>query len=403
MGEGFPGRRWDAVNSCIGHYVPPEDPDPADTARRQESFNRGPDIPRNGNPHPDLRARRVAGPDPWRGGTLLDALLDSELTGSDVELRDQVLTLIMAGHETTAKALTWTLYLLDRYPEQAALVRAEVDQVLGGRTPTAADQPRLPRCRRAIQEAMRLYPPVWLISRRARAADEIDGYDVEPGTLVCISQWVLHRDPRYWSRPEEFRPERFAAPVRPSHLYLPFGGGERICIGQALRDGGGDAGARHAHPERPARTRRWLPGRAGGPGHAAAAVRHEHDRPAPVSRSGSYDPARTTAGGLAGEIARLEAQAEFSFAEELRILRESGIGGSGTLLELGAGSGAVTRRLRAAMPDARILALDIDQTLRAVRLRRGRSACRRRRGPAAAAGSACVERRRAALCPAAHC
>jgi len=82
-----------------------------------------------------------------------------------------------------------------------------------------------------------------------------------------------------------------------------------------------------------------------------------------VSRSGSYDPARTTAGGLAGEIARLEAQAEFSFAEELRILRESGIGGSGTLLELGAGSGAVTRRLRAALPDARILALDIDETL----------------------------------------
>jgi cytochrome P450 len=229
VGEGF-GQAVDAVNSCIGHYVPPEDPDPADTARRQESFNRA-RIFLEMVTRTLISARRVAGPDPGRG-TLLDALLDSELTGSDVELRDQVLTLIMAGHETTAKALTWTLYLLDRYPEQAALVRAEVDQVLGGRTPTAADQPRLPRCRRAIQEAMRLYPPVWLISRRARAADEIDGYDVEPGTLVCISQWVLHRDPRYWSRPREFRPERFAAPVRPSHLYLPFGGGERICIGQ---------------------------------------------------------------------------------------------------------------------------------------------------------------------------
>lgn len=229
VGEGF-GQAVDAVNRCIGHYVPPADPDPADTALRREGFDRA-RVFLAAVTRTLIASRRVAGPDPDRG-TLLDAMLRSEHTGSDVELRDQVLTLIMAGHETTAKALTWTFYLLDRHPEQAALVRAEVDQVLRGRTPTAADQPLLPRCKQAIQEAMRLYPPVWLISRRARAADVIAGYDVEPGTLVCISQWVLHRDPRYWSRPEEFRPERFAEPVRPSHLYLPFGGGERTCIGQ---------------------------------------------------------------------------------------------------------------------------------------------------------------------------
>ncbi len=229
IGDGF-GRAVDAVNSCIGHYVPPDDPDPADTAVRRAAFNRA-RIFLDTVTRTLIASHRAAG----RGaghGTLLDAMLAAEHTGSDAELRDQVLTLIMAGHETTAKALTWTLYLLDRHPEEAALVRGEVDQVLGRRTPTAADQPLLIRCKWAIQEAMRLYPPVWLISRRARAADIIDGYDVEAGTLVCISQWVLHRDPRYWSSPQEFRPERFAEPVKPSHLYLPFGGGERTCIGQ---------------------------------------------------------------------------------------------------------------------------------------------------------------------------
>ena len=229
IGEGF-GRAVDAVNSCIGHYVPPDDPDPADTALRREGFNRA-RIFLSTVTRALVAAHRAADPDPGNG-TLLDAMLEGEPAGSDVELRDQVLTLIMAGHETTAKALTWTLYLLDRHPGEAALVRAEVDQVLGGRIPTAADQVLLPRCKWAIQEAMRLYPPVWLISRRARAADVIAGYDVEPGTLVCISQWLLHRDPRYWSSPREFRPERFAQPIQPSHLYLPFGGGDRTCIGQ---------------------------------------------------------------------------------------------------------------------------------------------------------------------------
>jgi cytochrome P450 len=166
------------------------------------------------------------------GNTLLDAMLAGEHVVSDDEIRDQVLTLVMAGHETTAKSLTWTLFLLDQNRHEAERIHEEVDRVLAGRPPTAADLADLPVCRRAVQEAMRLYPPVWLISRRAREADVVGGYDVEPGTLVCVSQWVLHRHPRYWDRPEEYRPDRFSVPIRPSHLYLPFGGGDRICIGQ---------------------------------------------------------------------------------------------------------------------------------------------------------------------------
>ena len=228
IGEGF-GEAVDAVNRCIGHYVPPDDPDPDDTARRQRDFARARAF--LGLVTTTLiGARRVAGG--ADGATLLDALLGGPHPLSERELRDEVLTLIMAGHETTAKSLTWTLYLLDQHRAEADLVHEEVDRVLGGRTPTAADLPRLVHCKRAVQEAMRLYPPVWLTTRRARAADVIDGYDVAPGTLVCVSQWVLHRDPRYWERPDAYIPARFAGPVRPSHLYLPFGGGDRVCIGQ---------------------------------------------------------------------------------------------------------------------------------------------------------------------------
>jgi cytochrome P450 len=149
------------------------------------------------------------------------------------DLRDQVLTIVMAGHETTAKALTWTLYLLDRHPEAAQAVYDEVDRLPADRLPTAADLPGLETCTRAIKEAMRLYPPVWLISRRAVEPDVIDGYDVPAGTLVCVSPYVLHRDARYWPDPESYLPDRFAGEHgHVSHQYLPFGGGPRICVGQ---------------------------------------------------------------------------------------------------------------------------------------------------------------------------
>ncbi|MDX6431938.1 MAG: enediyne biosynthesis protein, partial [Streptosporangiaceae bacterium] len=248
IGEGF-GRAVDAVNRFIGHYVPADDPDPQDTEQRRRGFVRA-RLFLDGVTRMLITARRAGGSAP--DANLLDTMLRAQAGGgspmpgagpgvrghsvpdslSDTDLRDQVLTLVMAGHETTAKALTWTLYLLDRHPEEAERLREEVDRALAGRTPTAADLSALPRCRRAVQEAMRLYPPVWLISRRAADADIIGGYDVEPGTLVCVSQWVLHRHPAYWDAPEEFRPDRFTSADLPSHLYLPFGGGDRICIGQ---------------------------------------------------------------------------------------------------------------------------------------------------------------------------
>ncbi|WBP87629.1 cytochrome P450 [Kitasatospora cathayae] len=234
IGEGF-GRAVDAVNRCIGHYVPNPDPDPADTARRYADFGRA-RVFLNTVTRTLIASRRAGGGSTagsgTRGGDLLDTMMSGHHLVSDEDLRDQVLTIVMAGHETTAKSLTWTLYLLDRHPEELAKVREEVDRVLGGRPPTAADLQDLPACRRAIQEAMRLYPPVWLISRRAAGPDVIGGYDVEPGTLVCVSQWVLHRHPEYWTEPDAYRPDRFDGADLPSHLYLPFGGGDRICVGQ---------------------------------------------------------------------------------------------------------------------------------------------------------------------------
>ncbi|MEU6220019.1 cytochrome P450 [Streptomyces sp. NPDC047022] len=233
IGEGF-GRAVDAVNRCIGHYVPDPDPDPADTAQRQRGFQQA-RLFLDSVTRTLIAARRAGGSEvPENEATLLDRMMSSGHLVSDADLRDQVLTIVMAGHETTAKALTWTLYLLDRHPEEAAKVREEADRVLGGRPPTAADLHLLPACRRAVMEAMRLYPPVWLISRRAVGEDETGGYRVEPGTLVCVSQWVLHRHPDHWEAPEEFRPDRFDGADLPSHLYLPFGGGDRICVGQHL-------------------------------------------------------------------------------------------------------------------------------------------------------------------------
>ncbi|MFF7992411.1 cytochrome P450 [Kitasatospora xanthocidica] len=243
IGEGF-GRAVDAVNRCIGHYVPSPDPDPADTARRYADFGRA-RVFLNTVTRTLIASRRLSGGggngnggsggadgSGGKGGNLLDTMMSTDHLVSDEDLRDQVLTIVMAGHETTAKSLTWTLYLLDRHPEELAKVREEVDRVLGGRPPTAADLQDLPACRRAIQEAMRLYPPVWLISRRAVDEDTVGGYHVEPGTLVCVSQWVLHRHPDYWDAPDAYRPDRFDGAGLPSHLYLPFGGGDRICVGQ---------------------------------------------------------------------------------------------------------------------------------------------------------------------------
>lgn len=153
-------------------------------------------------------------------------------------LRDELVTLLLAGHETTALALTWTLYLLSRHPEIAARMEEEIDATLEPeRLPGAADLGRLRYLGWVITEAMRLYPPVYIVGREAVREVEIGGYRLSRGTIFLMSQWVVHRDPRFFPEPETFRPERWGDALdrqRPRFAYLPFGGGPRICIGQPL-------------------------------------------------------------------------------------------------------------------------------------------------------------------------
>jgi cytochrome P450 len=175
-------------------------------------------------------------------GDLLSMLMSAydERTGegmSDHQLRDQIFTLLMAGHETTAKSLAWTLYLLDQNPDAAVRLRAELGATLGGRTPTYQDLSNLPYTWMVIQEAMRIYPPVWLVSRLCRAEDVIGGYLIPSGTLVIVSPYTMHRHKEFWDEPETFRPERFnpeACAARPPFAYLPFSGGPRQCVGRAF-------------------------------------------------------------------------------------------------------------------------------------------------------------------------
>jgi cytochrome P450 len=175
-------------------------------------------------------------------GDLLSTLLqgrDSEGRSLDAQLlRDEIVTLLLAGHETTALALTWTLYLLSRHPEIAARVEEEIDAVLGPeRLPRAADLGRLRYLGWVIMEAMRLYPPGYLLGREAAHDVDLGGYRFSRGTICLMSQWVVHRDLRFFPEPELFKPERWDKAVdrqRPRFAYFPFSGGPRICIGQPL-------------------------------------------------------------------------------------------------------------------------------------------------------------------------
>lgn len=237
-GRGF-GQAVDDINRFIGHFdgTPPED---ADFRARLRAYTGAKGF-LDRVVGTMIGARRLTGPDGGHHGDLLDAMLGAHDEHgdalSDRELHDQVLTMVMAGHETTAKALSWTLHLLDRHPGHAARVREEIDRVVGARLPTAADLPALVHTRQCLDEAVRLFPPVWLISRLAVADDMLGGRRIPAGTLVCISPWTLHRHPGHWEEPEEYRPERFAPGrqhSRAGHAYLPFGGGPRVCIGQAF-------------------------------------------------------------------------------------------------------------------------------------------------------------------------
>lgn len=171
-------------------------------------------------------------------GMLIEARdADTGLGLTDDELRREISVMMFAGHETTAVTLTWALYLLSQNPEARGRLEAEVEGVLSGRAPTIDDLPSLGYTRRVIDETLRLYPPAWGIARQSVAADTLGGFTLPPGSGLTLFTYGIQRDPRFWPDPERFDPDRFLpdqAEARPSYAYLPFGGGPRLCIGNAL-------------------------------------------------------------------------------------------------------------------------------------------------------------------------
>jgi cytochrome P450 len=184
-----------------------------------------------------IESRRQTGDDP---GDLLSMLMearDDDGSGmTDDQLRDEVMTIFLAGHETTANSMSWTLLLLSEHPDVRRRLQAELDEVLGGRLPTFEDLSSLPYTNCVVQEAMRLYPPAWSIGRRAEEDDVIDGYVIHKNALMILSPWVTHRSPALWDNPEGFDPDRFGpdAAKRHRYAYFPFGGGPRQCIGNGF-------------------------------------------------------------------------------------------------------------------------------------------------------------------------
>ena len=223
------GRAVEVLNESMGHF----DPTNMDVRRQFRSAL----ITIQQIVHQIIQERRLH---PEDRGDFLSMLLvaQDEETGyrmNDRQVRDQVLTLLLAGHETTAKALSWTFYLLSQHPEIEERLVQELNTVLGGRTPTIEDLPHLPYSWMIIEESMRLYPPIWLLSRVAVADDEIGGFHIPAGSLVAVSPYAMHRHPGYWENPERFDPEHFRperAAERPTFAYLPFSGGPRLCLGK---------------------------------------------------------------------------------------------------------------------------------------------------------------------------
>ena len=185
-----------------------------------------------------INERRASGED---RGDLLSMLLlaqDEEGDGgsmTDEQLRDEAMTLFVAGHETTANALTWTWYLLSQHPDVEAKLHEEVDSVLGDALPKAADVARLRYTEMIFAESMRLYPPAWILGRRALNDYQVGQYIIPAGAIILMSPWVMHHDPRFFPEPFKFDPERWtleARESRPKFSYFPFGGGPRVCIGE---------------------------------------------------------------------------------------------------------------------------------------------------------------------------
>jgi cytochrome P450 len=183
-------------------------------------------------------ARRRANPDVK--DDLLAMLMEARDEGdgkgmTDHQLRDEVLIMFAAGHETTANAMAWALYELQRHPDVLTKLRIELAEVLGERTPTAADLPRLIYTRMVIDEVLRLYPPVAITNRQALLDDEVCGFRIPAGAVVGISPYMTHRDPHFWKDPLSFDPQHFSpeqAAGRPRFAYFPFGGVPRQCIGK---------------------------------------------------------------------------------------------------------------------------------------------------------------------------
>jgi cytochrome P450 len=172
----------------------------------------------------DLLSTLIAATDPEARGVKL----------TDEQLRDQSITILTAGHETTANAMTFTLYLLAKHPEEQRKLRAEIRAVLGESDPSPELLDRLPRTRWVLSESMRLLPPAWTLGRQNRRAMELGGYWLPEKCTILIPQWTLHRDPRFWDRPLEFLPDRWREPRHPRFAYLPFSTGPRNCIGESF-------------------------------------------------------------------------------------------------------------------------------------------------------------------------
>jgi cytochrome P450 len=192
-----------------------------------------------------IAARRAKPQDRGDFLSLLVSSVDESGGGgmSDLQIRAEAITIFLAGHETTANALTYTWLCLSAAPEVESKLHAEIDAVLGDRLPTVQDVPRLPYTRAVVAEAMRLYPPAWALGRTAQSVVRLGEYDVPKAALILMSQWVAHRDGRFWNEPLKFDPDRWLADdgdsptanaTRPRHAYFPFGGGPRSCIGEAF-------------------------------------------------------------------------------------------------------------------------------------------------------------------------
>jgi cytochrome P450 len=175
-------------------------------------------------------------------GDLLSMLLlaqdeEDRTSMTDKQVRDEAMTIFLAGHETTSNALMWTWYLLSQNPDAERRLHEEIDRVLEGRLPSIADLGALPYVERVATESMRLYPPAWIIGRRAINAYPVGEYTIPPRAIVVMSQWVVHRDARWYADPERFDPDRWTPEFKaslPTFAYFPFGGGPRRCIGESF-------------------------------------------------------------------------------------------------------------------------------------------------------------------------